>query len=124
MHLTAELSVQAENEVQIQPAYEGEPINPFAILDCNIQPANASVRTRWILPDGRILQNSNERFRMAIGGAETGLSFLLVVQHLSYKDAGLYTCEVMERRVSVSSCNCDGFPLSSTVELFLQGRCA
>ena len=113
--------MQAENAVQIQPTYEGEPLSVTAILVCNIQPANASVRTRWILPDGHITQNDQERYRMSMGKTGSEIYFFIIIQRLSYKDAGVYTCEAVERRVSVSSCNCNGFPLSSTVELVLQG---
>lgn len=116
----AELSVMAEREVEILSASE---VYPYVVLSCNILPANESVRSRWILPNGQILAKSDERFLISIGATDFGRSSILVIPNLSYKDTGFYTCEAMRTGGKISSHVCDGFPVSSSIELLLEGEC-
>lgn len=110
---SGELTLQPEAQVKTLPEDVGQ-LNSFTFLLCNILPANASVISRWILPNGDVISDRAGRFITAQGDTPTGFSSLLVIQELSYRDAGYYTCEV----VPTDECSCS-FPPSATTEVQL-----
>ena len=112
----SELTLQPEAQVKTLPEDVGQ-LNSFTFLLCNILPANASVISRWILPNGDVISDRAGRFITAQGDTPTGFSSLLVIQELSYRDAGYYTCEV----VPTDECSCS-FPPSATTEVQLLGK--
>ena len=98
-------------------------LNSFTTVSCSIEPANATVQTRWVLPCGQIISQSSGRYKIGSGGDGNGsLYTLLLIGDVSYQDAGFYTCEVVPRSVSRSLCECVDFPFSATTELRLQGE--
>lgn len=119
--IVPEISLRPESAVKVLPGDDSQ-LNSFTFIICAIEPVNISVDTRWVLPSGKIISRAQEgRFLVSRGEAalrngETSLSSLLLIQNLSYHDAGIYTCEVR----STSMCEQD-WPTSATVELQLQG---
>ena len=107
--------MSAESAVKVQSSSS---VSSFAILICDIRPANASITSRWITPHGRIISEETEsdRYTLTDGRTFTGLGTILAIHRISYKDAGVYTCEVVSRGAT-----CRRFPVSSSVQLVLQG---
>lgn len=117
----AELKVYAETELKLEPGVDRQ-LSSFVVIICNVESANATVPTRWVLPHGQIISRSIGRYQIGQGYSENGLwSTLLALQNVSYKDAGYYTCEVVPSGVPRSQCECVDFPFSATTKLQLEG---
>lgn len=116
-----ELQVHSETSLKVEPS-EDQWLSSFVVLGCTVEPANATIPTRWVLPSGEMINQSGGRYRMGQGRNENGTwSTLLAVQNVSYRDEGFYTCEVVPRSISRSQCECVDFPFSATTELKLKG---
>ena len=101
---------------------DGRDPSSFVVIVCNVEPINATVPTRWVMPHGEIISQSYGRYRIGQGVNGNGVwSTILAVQNVSYRDAGHYTCEVVPSSISRSQCECVDFPFSATTELQLQG---
>ena len=113
--------MHSETSLKVEPSEDRRPTS-FVLFGCNVEPVNATIPTRWVLPDGHIISQSGGRYRMGQGRNENGAwSTLLAVQNVSYRDEGFYTCEVVPRSISRSQCECVDFPFSATTELQLKG---
>jgi hypothetical protein len=113
--------VHSETSLKVEPSEDRWP-SSFVVLGCTVEPVNATIPTRWVLPNGHIINQSGGRYRMGQGRNENGTwSTLLAVQNVSYRDEGFYTCEVVPRSISRSQCECVDFPFSVTTELKLKG---
>ncbi len=126
--LIAELQVYTNPTLKILPDYDGR-LNSFTFLTCIIEPKNASVVSRWLLPSGDIVSSRNASLsgRLVVNEGMLALSegtvfgTVLVIQRVSYRDSGVYTCEV--REVDGEQCECDGeWPAVTSAELQLQGN--
>lgn len=107
--------------MKVEPQENSDP-SSFAVIVCNVEPVNATVPTRWILPNGQMISDSFGRFRVGQGSNGNGIwSTILAIQNISYQDAGYYTCEVVPSSISRSLCECVDFPFSTTTHLQLQG---
>lgn len=112
----------SETSLKVEPI-EDRWLSSFVVLGCTVEPVNATIPTRWVLPNGHIINQSEGRYRMGQGRNENGTwSTLLAVQNVSYRDEGYYTCEVVPRSISRSQCECVDFPFSVTTELQLKGE--
>ena len=87
-----------------QPSSMSDVVSVFGFVSCRIEadfPLNhTSVKSRWILPDGTILQvNQNyDKYFVNQGDSAGGYETLLFIKRLSYSDADTYTCEVRDGR--------------------------
>lgn len=108
--------MEAENKVVVLPSAENE-LDKFASLACFIRPEqpDSDVPVRWITPDEINVAQSNGQYLSNTGllGDDEYGSFLLV-RDVSYKNAGIYVCEVME------TLDCTDFPQFATIELVLR----
>lgn len=124
-----DLQVYSSPTVKILPDYDGR-LNSFTFLTCIIEPRNVSVDVRWLLPSGDFVssKSTNRTGRLRVNEGELALSegsmfgSVLVIKNVSYRDSGLYTCEV--REVNGEQCGCEGqWPAVTSVELRFQGKC-
>ena len=127
LHNSAETvtSVRPETPVRVLP--ENTRLNTFTFLMCNPEPSSQLTVTdyvsRWTIPSGETfthlvpIPHGFERYRIVQGpvGTPQVQSTLLLVEMLSYQDAGNYTCEVRN-----SSAQSPWF--SASVELQLEGK--
>ena len=114
-HLTE--VVVAVQEVVIEP---GSSVNTFTPLFCEVTPDNVTIAIRWNLPNGNIVtEGTTGRFFVEQGLGGLGrLNVLLLISQLSYQDAGVYTCEVMDLDPTIP----DAPWIPATVELKLNGK--
>ncbi len=114
--------------LKVLPDYDGR-LNSFTFLTCIIEPKNATVDSRWLLPSGEIVssRNASRTDRLAVNEGEIALSqgslfgTVLVIERVSYKDNGMYTCEV--REINEEQCECEGeWPAAASAELQLQSK--
>ena len=118
-------SIQPEVPVRILP--EDTRLNTFIFLVCNPEPNSqltvSNYISRWTIPSGETFTFwvSNppgfERYRVVQGPSDGVQQTILLLENLSYQDAGNYTCEV---RSSSASAQSPWF--SASVELQLEGR--
>lgn len=115
----SEPTVQAENKVVV---LDGVQLYTSASLACFIQPEGSS--TRWITPDETNVlsfQSDGQYFVsegvVGVPSGENRYGSVLVIQDVSYKNAGIYVCEAMDEE------NCSDFPKFATVELILKSKC-
>ena len=118
-------SIQPEVPVRILP--EDTRLNTFIFLVCNPEPNSqltvSNYISRWTIPSGETFTFwvSNppgfERYRVVQGPSDGVQQTILLLENLSYQDAGNYTCEV---RSSSGSAQSPWF--SASVELQLEGR--
>ena len=124
-------SIQPEVPVIILP--EDTRLNTFTFLLCNPEPNSQLTEvdyiSRWTIPSGETFTNlvanppGFEQYRVVQGpadgrqGVQRKESTVLILENLSYQDAGNYTCEV---RSSSASAQSPWF--SASVELQLEGR--
>ena len=121
--LYTEVTVTAENEVVTLPDIgSNTQLHSFASLVCFIQPQVTNVR--WITPDetnALSIQRSGQYIVsqgfLATISNEMKFGSVLIVQDLSYRNAGVYVCEAMDEE------DCSDFPKFSTVELVLKSEC-
>ena len=113
--------VQAEHTVVVLPE-AGKQLYPFAPLACYVQPQVSNVR--WITSDGTnvlSIQRSGQYFvsqgDIATISGEMKYGSILLIQNVSYKNAGVYVCEAMDEE------NCSDFPKFSIVQLVLKSKC-
>ena len=94
-------------------------LNHFTILMCMFEPPSEIVEARWVLPNGDILDENTESERFVVdtdeGRNATRLETMLMINKLSYRDAGVYTCEAKHSTEPESQW------LSATIELELKG---
>ena len=121
-----DLLVHTQPALKVLPDYDGR-LNSFTFLSCIIEPRNATVESRWLLPNGQIVTVRNasltKHLKVAegeIGTLEGGSAFgsVLIVRQVSYEDAGVYTCEVKD----LIDCECEVWPAVSSAELQFQGE--
>lgn len=113
--------VQAEHKVLVLPE-PGNQLYTFASLACYVEPQVTNVR--WITPDetnALSIQRSGQYIvsqgDIATISGELKYGSILIIQNISYKNAGIYVCEAMDEE------NCSDFPKFSTVELVLRSKC-
>lgn len=113
--------MQAENKVIVLPQEGLQPHN-IAILTCFIQPQVSNAR--WITPDDTnvlSIQRDGQYFvsngYIGMFSGESRYGSILIIQDVSYKNAGTYVCEAMDED------NCSDFPKFATVELVLKSKC-
>ena len=120
-------SIQPGVPVRILPE-EPRP-NHFTFLVCNSEPNSqltmSDYISRWTIPSGETITYmvpnlpGFERYRIVQGqggGQVQRESTILLVENLSYQDAGNYTCEAR------SSASTQSPWFSASVELQLEGR--
>ena len=117
-----------QTPLKVLPDFDGR-LNSFAFLSCIIEPKNATVDTRWLLPSGEFVtaKNASLTGRLKVKEGEIArsngnvLGTVLFIQNVSYKDGGLYTCEV--REVDGERCECENeWPAVTSTELQFQGE--
>ena len=114
-HLTE--VVVADQEVVTLPVSSF--LDVFATLICVITPSNLTIASRWNLPNGNIVtEDTTGRFIVYQGPGGGRLDVLLLIDQLSYQDAGVYTCEVMDLDPTIP----DASWIPATVELQLNGK--
>ena len=123
MCICSESTVQAEDKVVTLPAASSDTLPTHAGLACFITPDGSS--SRWITPDGVsvLMIRRQEHYivsegSLAIITGEMVYGSILIVQDLSYKNAGLYLCEALDEE------DCSDFPKFATVELVLKSECS
>lgn len=116
----AEVTIQAENKMVILPE-SNDRLNTFAMLTCYIQPQVSNVR--WITPDetSALSIQHNGQYIVNQGNIATisgvmKYGSILLIQDISYRNAGIYVCEVMDEN------DCSDFPKFATVELVLKSE--
>ena len=116
----AEVTVQAENKVVTLPE-SNDRLNSVAMLACYIQPQVTNVR--WITPDetSALSIHHNGQYIVTQGTIATisgviKYGTILVIQDISYRNAGVYVCEAMDED------DCSDFPKFATVELILKSE--
>ena len=109
----------AESTV-ILPGSDGS-VQSSLFLPCVIEPAplqSIFAPFRWVLPDGPAVGAFSVEERFAVlsnpvfEGTVASLQAILLIERLSYLDAGSYICEYDD---------VNGETLSATVELILEG---
>lgn len=110
--------VQAENKVVVLPE-AGSQLYTYASLVCYIQPQVGNVR--WITPDETnvlSIQPSGQYFitqgDVATISGENKYASILIIEDVSYKNAGFYLCEAMDED------DCSDFPKFAIIELVLK----
>ncbi len=98
---------------------------PIVILDFNLLPVilqRENYTSTWTLPNGEMVSEENQspntnilvvEGRIPINATTDGPSTTLLVQGLSYTDAGVYRCSVQDNR------NPGAPPIEGTIELRL-----
>ena len=93
-----------------------------ASLVCFIQPQGSN--TRWITPDETNVLSSQSDGQYFVSQGDVGVfsgedryGSVLLIEDVSYKNAGIYVCEAMDEE------NCSDFPKFATVELVLKSKC-
>ena len=77
-------------------------LQTFSSLECEIVadfPLTLStVETRWIVPDGRTIENARpmDQYILTQGLVRDSYKTILLVQNLMYTDANIYTCEARD----------------------------
>ena len=97
----------------------GSSLNIFVTLICHATPDNATIAIRWTLPNGTMVtEGTTERFFVDQGsGVQMDrINVIVLIDQPSYRDAGVYTCEVMDLTIS------DAPWIPATVELQLDGK--
>ena len=118
---SAELTIEPDRPFLVIPSFNAN-LTPVTFLLCVVTPALNSL-TRWILPNGTIINfgdDSNLRIFASQGFNSmnsTALNTILLIQNISYEDAGTYTCEA--RNMSDSTTPIPWY--SAKVELQLLG---
>ena len=113
-----DLVLVTESEVVIEPSSNDVP-PPFTVLKCFVTPNNATIAIRWTLPNGTMIpQGTTDRLFVDQGSGRTmdRINVVLIISQLSYQDAGVYTCEVMDLTIP------DAPWIPATVELQLNGK--
>ena len=121
----AELTLAPDRPVVVEPP-PSIPPNTITFLACIVGPPGISLDeydTQWIRPEGQIIPEDPDvgKFRADKGGKAEGNNVTipitqLLIQMLSYQDAGVYRCEV--RNASLP-----GSPwIPASVELQLRGK--
>ncbi len=100
-------------------------LQPVAILDFNLLPVTLheeNYTATWTLPNGEMISIENQspntdilvvEGRIPLNATTNGPSTSLLVQGLSYTDAGVYRCSVQDDR------NPGSPPIEGTIELRL-----
>ena len=120
MIIIVELTVEAEHKVIVLPApHTTEPYTVTNIA-CFISPT--TYNARWITPNGTNVFTHAGKYTVSHGqiGLATGemkFGSLLIIQDLSYENAGVYVCEAMMEE------DCSSFPEFATIELVLKSEC-
>lgn len=92
------------------------------MLTCFIQPQVRNVR--WITPDETSVLSihHNGQYIVSLGSIDTLSSrrygSIIIIQDVSYRNAGVYVCEVMHED------DCTDYPKFATVELVLKSELA
>ena len=109
--------VVADQEVVTLP---GLFLATFTSLFCEVTPENVTIAIRWNLPNGNIVtEGITGRFFVDDEPGGLGrLNVVLFIDQLSYQDAGVYTCEVMDLDPTIP----DAPWIPATVELQLNGK--
>ena len=119
--LLAGTSVTVAENIVILPDSTGNVQSTLSLL-CLIEPAPAALIPapfQWVLPSGATVNpfGLDERFAILVNpvfeGAVVNLQAILLIEQLSYLDAGAYICEFDDE---------NGETLSATVELILEGK--
>ena len=111
--------MEAEHRViELPPPHTSVP-NTIINIACFISQTPHNVR--WIAPDGTNVLTQAGQYTVSHGeiGLATGemrYGSLLIVQDLSYQNAGVYVCEAMMQD------DCSSFPKLATVELVLKSK--
>ena len=111
--------MEAEHRVIELPS--SDTLAPFTLTNiaCFISPQPHNVR--WITPDGTNVLTQTGQYTVSHGeiGLPTGeerYGSLLLVQDLSYENAGVYVCEAMMDN------DCLSFPKFATIQLILKSE--
>ena len=111
----AELSIVPGISPVVIPRFNAL-LAPDTFLTCVVTPSINSLITRWRLPNGVVINfGDGGDFIVSQGTQNT----ILLIQNITYKDAGNYTCEV--RNMSDSMIPIVWY--RATVELQLLGTC-
>ena len=100
--LFVDVTLNPQNKTQPSESLQG--LLTFAILLCGInadfQLNGTAVESRWITQTGEeILVGTTEKYLLSQGSSVTDdLDSLLVVQNLTYSDAGTYICRARDTR--------------------------
>ena len=114
MHFHLIEVVVADQEVVTLP---GSSLNTSTSLFCGVTPDNLTIESRWRLPNRTIVtQGATGRFSVDQEPSRGEINVTLLIRQLSYRDAGVYTCEVMDQTIPVASW------ISATVKLRLNGK--
>ena len=101
----------------------------LTIIDINLLPLTLhqeNYTSTWTLPNGEMVSMENQspntnilviQGRISINATTNGPSTSLLVQGLSYTDAGVYRCSVQDDR------NPGSPPIEATIELRLTRKC-
>ena len=111
--------MEAEHQlIELPPAHTSTPYT-ITNIACFISPSPHNVR--WITPDGTNVLTQAGQYTVSHGeiGLATGemrYGSLLIVQDMSYKNAGVYVCEAMMEG------DCLSFPVFATIQLVLNSK--
>ena len=118
----AELSIVPAISPLVIPSFRTN-LAPDTFLVCAVTPP-LNLFTRWTLPSGTVtvFRDANDpRFIMSLANNVNGTAFItiLLIQNMTYEDAGTYTCEAR----NTSDTTTPTVWYSATVELQLLGTC-
>lgn len=91
---------------------ESHPLRSLAPLICGIEPTSLmpqlNYTSQWITPAGEIVNFTNNNFafiegEIRVNATKTYPATILWVKRLTYKDAGVYTCQVRSTTASENS---------------------
>lgn len=76
---------------------ENRSLSPSVIFRCGLEPTSlvpqVNYTTRWTTPEGEIVNSTRDNFLLIEGIISQFPGTLLLIQQISYLDAGKYTCE-------------------------------
>lgn len=116
----AETTVVAENKLVVLPGDDS--ILSHASLTCFITPEGSN--SRWITPDGASVLSiqHHEHYALTQGSiatisGEMIYGSILIIRDISYKNEGIYVCEVLAEE------DCSDFPQFAIIHLVLKSEC-
>ena len=118
----AETTVVAETKLIVLPGPNDDTIQNHASLTCFITPEGSN--TRWITPDEVSVLSIQHHEQYAITQGDIAIisgemiyGSILIIRDISYKNEGIYVCEVLTEE------DCSDFPKFAIIHLVLKSEC-
>ena len=111
--------MEAEHQMIVLPAPHTS--EPYTITNIACFISQTPHNVRWITPNGTHVLTQAGQYTVSNGGiglatGEMRYGSVLIIQDMSYENAGVYVCEAMMED------NCSSFPEFATIQLILKSK--